>query len=272
MRNANVDIQLKPIGYVSSAYDDPTKPSSKTNRAIIQIEKEYVDALSKIELNSHLWILSWFHEANRNKLKIAPKRIDEKLPEFGVFALRAPIRPNPVALSLVKLLKVDHDKLYVENYDAIDGTPIVDIKPYFENDCIFSPTTPAIFPASREMKLEQLTLLAYNHHREMCRELAVAVRMALIANVELGILANPEVTLHITGSPCFIDSLQGITRARFANPARLSIENSESELAVTWKKGTNKLLIRFKETLLNLQSLTVDEIFQKESDQLFEVK
>lgn len=79
---------------------------------------------------SHVWLLSWFH-LNTNKTfhpKIHPPRL--KGGKIGVFASRSPHRPNPIGLSLAKLVKVEGDTLYLSGIDLIDGTPILDVKPY----------------------------------------------------------------------------------------------------------------------------------------------
>lgn len=79
---------------------------------------------------SHVWLLSWFHLATNKTFhpKIHPPRL--KGGKIGVFASRSPHRPNPVGLSLVKLVRVEKDTLYLSGIDLVDGTPILDVKPY----------------------------------------------------------------------------------------------------------------------------------------------
>ena len=79
---------------------------------------------------SHVWLLSWFHLATNKSFhpKIHPPRL--KGGKIGVFATRSPHRPNPVGLSLVKLERVEKDTLYLSGIDLVDGTPILDVKPY----------------------------------------------------------------------------------------------------------------------------------------------
>ncbi len=84
--------------------------------------------LEGIELWSHLWIVWWFHQAGPStKMKVSPPRSGQKL---GVFATRSPHRPSPIGLSVVRLVKVDGLVLHIEDVDLVDGTPILDIKPY----------------------------------------------------------------------------------------------------------------------------------------------
>lgn len=265
-----MEINLNPIGYVTSLYQDPNNMPIHGKTATITVSEEYKSALLHIEQNSHLWILSWFHQANRSVLQTSPNRIDPNLPTFGVFGLRSPNRPNPIALSLVKLLKVEGNTLYLENFDAIDGTPILDIKPYFEKDIIFSPTTPDIRPVNKKMKLEWFTMEAANHHQENCISSIIAVRMAVIADFYFGKIASPSLKLHVSGSKCFIDVLQGLTRARFSHPERLRVSNEEVVWFTKWSNENGFLHIYFNSSFLNTYSL--EDLQELSDEELFIVK
>jgi tRNA-Thr(GGU) m(6)t(6)A37 methyltransferase TsaA len=94
----------------------------------IEVDPRYAAALTGVETCTHLLALYWMHEARRDLLVQAPRHYAEKR---GTFALRSPVRPNPVAASVVKLLKVDGLRLSVVGLDCLDGTPLVDLKPYF---------------------------------------------------------------------------------------------------------------------------------------------
>lgn len=76
---------------------------------------------------SHIWLLYWFHQAGPARLIVQPFLQDV---EHGVFATRAPTRPNPIGLSLVHLVRREGCVLYLEDVDILDGTPLLDIKPY----------------------------------------------------------------------------------------------------------------------------------------------
>jgi tRNA-Thr(GGU) m(6)t(6)A37 methyltransferase TsaA len=98
----------------------------------IEIYPEYCEGLDKLEMYDNITILYWFHERDnekhRNVLQVIPKRHGET--EYrGVFASRSPSRPNPIGLTGVKLIAVNSCTLRVENLDAFEGSPIVDIKP-----------------------------------------------------------------------------------------------------------------------------------------------
>ena len=102
------DIMIKPIGVVRSPFkklEDVPIPGLSQQ---VEIFPQYTRALHRIEENSHLWLLLWFHQSNRTVLSTVPRRVNPNLPEYGVFGLRSPNRPNPIALTLVKLESAFH--------------------------------------------------------------------------------------------------------------------------------------------------------------------
>jgi len=234
-------MELRPIGMVRSAEDDTAKMSLQGIRSVIEIFPEYTAALERIDENSHLWILSWFHEARRDVLATSPKRVNPDLPRYGIFALRSPSRPNPIALTLVQLDGVAENCLFVSGLDAINGTAVLDIKPYYEHDIVFSPHTPEILPAKRQMRKEALDKEAVAHHREICKDLCLAVRMGLIVQERWGKLNNDELCVEVIGSACLADVLQGLTRARMANPPRFLFQPSGEILRSTWRKKGERI-------------------------------
>lgn len=137
-------ITITPIGIVKSEIEDTKVMPLGGIEAQIEVFTEFSEALERIEESSHLWILSWFHEAPRDLMKVVPKKVNPLSEEFGVFALRCPARPNPIALTLVKLEKVEGKVLYVTGLDAVNGTKVLDIKPYFKKDIVLSHYGPNI--------------------------------------------------------------------------------------------------------------------------------
>jgi len=124
-------IELHPIGFIRSPYkvkgDAPRQGRFSDTIAEIVIDERYRPALWQIEGRKHLWILCWFDRADRSVLRaIPPGQSAEK----GVFAIRSPDRPNPVSLCMVDLLGVKDGVLMVRGLDALDGTPVIDIKVY----------------------------------------------------------------------------------------------------------------------------------------------
>ncbi len=131
------EIVLHPIGTVRSPYkkrgDAPRQGRLSDTIADIVIHEEYRPALHHIEGQKRLWVLCWFDRADRSVLKATPPGTTV---EKGVFAIRSPDRPNPVALCMVDLLSITDGILRVRGLDAMDGTPVIDIKVWSrEIDC-----------------------------------------------------------------------------------------------------------------------------------------
>jgi len=124
-------IVLNPIGCVKTeAVGDEVKDKSRISQIIIR--DELIEALEGVDGFSHLFVLFWLNQTSskqRMTLKVHPRgRLD--MPLLGVFATRTSLRPNPIGLTLVELLKVEGNTLTVRGLDAFDGTPILDIKPF----------------------------------------------------------------------------------------------------------------------------------------------
>lgn len=128
---------MQPIGVIESCYKDkfgvPRQPGlvpAATARLRIRADLQPEEALQGLEGFSHIWLIWRFHENRtaRYHAKVHPPRLEGKT--LGVFATRTPHRPNPIGLSLVELLKVDGDTLWLGGVDLMDGTPVLDVKPY----------------------------------------------------------------------------------------------------------------------------------------------
>lgn len=245
----NENILIRPVGAVKSDFLDPNTAQDSEQKAVIEVFSEYADGLLRIEKNSHLWILTWFHLAKRDALSTVPFRINPKSPAYGVFALRTPVRPNPVGLSLVQLDRVEGRMLHVTGLDAVNETPVIDIKPYFENDIVFSPRTPFIKPFKHEVLQKHFLKQALTHHQEECPALLMAVRMAVIANEKFGHLNSPDLYVKVEGSPCLADTIQGLSRARLANPPRFEYQFTDSCGFIEWRLGSEKLKITAKRSI-----------------------
>jgi tRNA-Thr(GGU) m(6)t(6)A37 methyltransferase TsaA len=124
-------VVLNPIGYVKTeAVGDEIKDKSRISKIVIN--NELVPALDGIAGFSHLFIIFWMSQIPKDKrliLKVHPRgRMD--MPLLGAFATRTNLRPNPIGLTLVELLKVEDNVLTVRGLDAFDGTPVLDLKPF----------------------------------------------------------------------------------------------------------------------------------------------
>lgn len=126
------EIKYKPIGIIHSPFKDtygvPIQSiNAKGIEGMIEIFPKYAKGLKDIEGFSHIILIYHFHLCKKFSLEVKPY-MNNKL--HGIFATRAPARPNPIGISIVHLIKVDKNKLYIEDVDIIDGTPLLDIKPY----------------------------------------------------------------------------------------------------------------------------------------------
>jgi tRNA-Thr(GGU) m(6)t(6)A37 methyltransferase TsaA len=123
-------VEFTPIGYVENDYLEPgynEEIYQKVSKIILK--KDLEDGLYRVEELEKLYILFYFSKSKGYKL-IHRRRYDGEM--SGVFASRSPFRPNGIGLTIVELLKVEGNVLYVKGLDAIDGTPVLDIKPYLK--------------------------------------------------------------------------------------------------------------------------------------------
>jgi formylmethanofuran dehydrogenase subunit E len=125
---------LRFIGVVRTPFDTtadcPCQSQVSDIVATLEVSPEYEPGLRDVEHCSHLFVLYWLDRANREMLDAKPPFDTET---HGVFATRSPSRPNPIGLSVVELLERDGCTLHIKGMDCIDGTPLLDIKPYAPN-------------------------------------------------------------------------------------------------------------------------------------------
>lgn len=128
-----MDLEVGVIGYVENDIDKQSDENWGNVISKIKLIDDYVGGLSGLEDFSHAMILTYLHEAQFVKekhLKRRPRNL-KNMPLLGIFSQRAKDRPNPIGLTTVKIVKVLEDSLLVEGLDAINNTPIIDIKPYY---------------------------------------------------------------------------------------------------------------------------------------------
>jgi tRNA-Thr(GGU) m(6)t(6)A37 methyltransferase TsaA len=132
MKKKTNPMKLKPIGIIHSPFSHtdgiPIQPVfAKGCEGTVEVFREFEEALLDLDGFERIWLLYWFDRASGFKLKVKPY-MDDRL--HGLFSTRAPSRPNPIGLSCVKLLSVEANILRVSELDILDGTPLLDIKPY----------------------------------------------------------------------------------------------------------------------------------------------
>jgi tRNA-Thr(GGU) m(6)t(6)A37 methyltransferase TsaA len=124
--------QLQAIGAVESPLtefaDAPRQGDERAPDAVVVLDPALLDALDGIQAGDQVILLTWLDRARRDVLRTHPRN-DLTRPEQGVFSTRSPDRPNPIGLHPVEVLAIDGARLRVRNLEALDGTPVVDIKP-----------------------------------------------------------------------------------------------------------------------------------------------
>jgi len=127
-----LDLQLRPVGTVRSELKDreraPMQGSEGAPDAWIELRTEALPAASGLTPGDELLLLTWLHQADRSVLEVHP-RSDPARPITGVFSTRSPDRPNPIGLHRVSVLAVEGPRIRVGPLEAIDGTPVLDLKP-----------------------------------------------------------------------------------------------------------------------------------------------
>ncbi|WP_319567065.1 tRNA (N6-threonylcarbamoyladenosine(37)-N6)-methyltransferase TrmO [Cohaesibacter marisflavi] len=122
---------LQPIGKIWTGFKSreecPRNSRFNESESVIEVDPAFADAFLGLEVGRHIAVLYWFDKADRTKLQTTPPNAEK---QYGVFATRSPHRPNPIALSAVKILAIEGTKLTVSGLDCIDGTPLLDIKIY----------------------------------------------------------------------------------------------------------------------------------------------
>ena len=129
---ASFDASLYYIGRIRTPWkrreDCPKNPRETDAECTIVFDPRWAEGLSGLETVSHVVALYWMDRARRDLVVQAPRHYAERR---GTFALRSPVRPNPIAVSVVRLVRIEGNTLTVVGLDCVDNTPLIDLKPYF---------------------------------------------------------------------------------------------------------------------------------------------
>ena len=260
-------ITLRPIGYVRSSVTDPKDLPFEGVPAQIEILERWEEALDGIENYSHIIVLGHLNGAEPRSLKVHPMGISS-LPEVGLLASRSPHRPNPITVTVTRLLRRKSRTLSVDPLDLIDGTPVVDIKPYHPStDSVFGATTPDRFNLFRfipeEELLRHLVIEASRFHGEACAGLAIGVRIAWRAMKELACdLRSREVEVLSKAGGCMTDAVQALTGA---NSKRLR-RSDELDGTIAINKGDRKLAFAIGQ---DRRFRKVEEVLRARDEEIF---
>ena len=129
---AGFDAGIYFIGRIHTPFktrqDCPRNTAQSDAVGRVEVDPRYAAGLKDLQLYSHVILLYWMDQARRDLVEQVPGHLDQAR---GTFALRSPVRPNPIALAVVELVGLEGSTLTVRHVDCIDGTPLLDIKPYF---------------------------------------------------------------------------------------------------------------------------------------------
>jgi tRNA-Thr(GGU) m(6)t(6)A37 methyltransferase TsaA len=212
---------LFPIGAVRSEIRQRKDMPPLGVPAAIEILPEFIDGLLHLDKHSHLWILAWL-ETDRDVLRVTPRGVPEG-PQglHGVFAVRSPTRPNPIGLTAVRVVSHRGNRIMCDRLDFIDGTPVVDVKPYFvTRDMIFAAANAQIGrPADREAVYQALLMQGESFCGSIDADVAFAAEILAHFRCEvLGFADPPEWRVTVPSSrPGLGDAFMAMTRVRLGN-------------------------------------------------------
>ena len=212
-------IEMYPIGKVINAVNELTAPGMiREYVSIIELEEKYLIGLKDISKNKYLDIVFYFDRNNEERLRINTKSANDT----GIFATRAPSRPNHIGITTVELLKVEDNRLHVKGLDAINDTPILDIKPcntaYFDEEKVHN----SIIGEHPRIDIER-TIQSTNHddllykagqlHGHICPGIALGVQCgAEIMNRIWGRGEDPyDYTVTAEQANCVLDGMMFVT-------------------------------------------------------------
>ena len=217
------NVNLKPIGVVRNEIDDRKRMTVLGGPSSVELFPEYSEGLLHFEKHSHLWVLVWLHTADREALRVKPRGLKDVGDEgmHGVFAVRSPARPNPIGLTAAKVLRREGNRIEFDRLDFIDGTPVIDLKPYYvTRDMIFSARNAQVGKtASEEAVRESLLMQGEMFAGGLSPETEQAARMLadFRANV-LDFIDPPSWKIRVPeGAPGLADAFLGMTRVRFGD-------------------------------------------------------
>lgn len=219
-----MDYTLKPIGFVRSTMKDHKQMPAWGAAAAVELMPEFEAGLLNLDKHSHFWILAWLMERpERDVLQVIPRGVDPDSPAplHGVFSVRSPARPNPIGMTAAQLTARDGLILHFDRLDFLDGTPVIDLKPYFvSRDMIFSARNAAVGrPKTREALRESLLIQALRHQPVRHPDVALAVRLIEHYRVDVLKWKEPDSwTIALPPKrPYLADTLMGLTRCTFAS-------------------------------------------------------
>jgi tRNA-Thr(GGU) m(6)t(6)A37 methyltransferase TsaA len=245
-RWAERPVVVSPIGFVHSPCRDPEKMPGQGITARIEVLPRYRAELIGVELSSHLMVVGWFHQARRPLRGGVPTIRPAGIPPRGSFATRSPSRPNPISLTVVRVSARTELTLEVEGLDLVDGTAVLDLKPYI-------PGQDGVFSAIRNWRsrttLGPDRLLGYlepelrNHLGDFADLPAARATLGavLLASQRLGTdPRNPALSARVNRADATADALMGLLGATLAS-GRVTIAPRRGPITIRFTLGDRTL-------------------------------
>jgi len=266
------EFKLHSIGVVHSEISETAKmPKDGISNARIEIFEEYLPALHGLDKFSHIYLMCFFHKSDRSLLRIDPEKVQFRYADcedapLGVFSGRSPARPNPVSLTVVKIKSISGNMIEVEHCDAIDQTPVVDIKPYNGGiDRFMNLSTPSNAPKKFEMKLRWVRRIIGNV-TGVDNAISRVIARAFVDAFDRGYIYNSKkILVSVSNIPELVDSAIFLSDATFSSGRLLVLEKKDFEITFTQHEKTLKytLIIEPEKTsdIDILDTKNIDEIF-----------
>nr|AGF92818.1 formylmethanofuran dehydrogenase subunit E region [uncultured organism] len=261
-------MEFESVGVVHSKFIEPEDPfEMREEESVIEVHPKYEEGLYKIEKNERLQIVFFFHKSDDYRLK-GPRRNGDVR---GLFASRSPNRPGKVGITTVKLLERKGNELRVEGLDAIEGTPVVDIKPYASPLDEGPKENPPAQPRTElnhkilDGNVDFVLREAGKLHGHFCPFLSLGVRAGVYATKELGTHSEGmEETLSIVETnSCFTDGIQYSTGNTFGNNGLIYRDFGKTAFTLADRKG-NGIRLRVKEEgFRNRRDPETEKLFEK---------
>jgi formylmethanofuran dehydrogenase subunit E len=245
--------KINEIGIVRSKFKKPVDPAlMRSSESIIEIDDKYVKGLYRLEESEFIEIFFCFHKSKNYELETLNYSGERK----GVFATRRPSRPSDIGLTKVRLLKVEKNILYVKGLDAIDGTPILDIKPidmgciaderaYSEYQGIKENPRKKIISLLKNNKTEELLTLSGTLHGHYCPGLAIGVigSVYLVDKLKNFSDGMEEVICVMEINSCFADGIQYVTGCSMGNNSLIYRDFGKTAFSLVKRDGTGLRLV-----------------------------
>lgn len=263
-------MKFEEVGKVRNEFDEPRGlEEMRQGESVIEVYPDYEAGLCGIENSKYIQVLFGFHLSEGYEL-VAPRRGGD---ERGVFASRSPHRPSSVGATVVELLERDGNELRVEGLDAVNGSPVIDIKPYAEP---FDSSPPAEEERKRDPRkrvwelinrgeVKNLLIKAGEIHGHFCPFLSLGVMGGRYAVSRLGNSGSgmEEIVAIVETNSCFSDGIQYVTGCTFGNNGLIYRDYGKTAVTVALRDGHGIRLYLSNHDLIKEEYPEARELFEK---------